>query len=78
MKKDEPKQDTPRQRRAVLRALSFLSQLGVTIFACLLVGVLLGKVLDQLLGASPWLLLVFSLLGALAAVREIGRMGKRG
>ena len=76
MKKDG-QQDKPRQRRAVLRALSFLSQLGVTIFACLLIGVLLGKYLDKFLGTSPWLLVVFSLLGVITAVWEIYRMGTR-
>ncbi|NLN53511.1 MAG: hypothetical protein GX150_04315, partial [Firmicutes bacterium] len=32
--------------------------------ATIFVGVLLGRFLDSLLGTSPWLLLIFSLLGA--------------
>ncbi|NLM60667.1 MAG: AtpZ/AtpI family protein [Clostridiales bacterium] len=36
-----------------------------------LLGVFLGKFLDSLLNTSPWLLLVFSLLGAGAAIKSL-------
>lgn len=68
-KKDESEKKS--SRGELLRALSFFSQIGVTIVACVMVGVFLGKLLDGLLGTSPWLLLIFSLLGAGAALRAI-------
>ncbi|HBT64732.1 MAG TPA: hypothetical protein DEB10_08755 [Ruminococcaceae bacterium] len=39
--------------------------------ASVLVGVLLGKYLDGLLGTTPWLLLISSLLGAGAAIKVL-------
>ncbi|NLZ96011.1 MAG: AtpZ/AtpI family protein [Bacteroidales bacterium] len=53
------------------RALAHFSQIGVTMAASVLIGVLLGKYLDGLLGTSPWLLLFFSLLGAGAAIKSL-------
>ena len=55
----------------LVRALSLFSQIGFTIAACVLVGVFLGRFLDNLLGTRPWLLLVFSLLGAGAAFKSL-------
>jgi len=60
-----------------MRAFSFLSQIGITILACLAVGILLGRVLDSLLGTTPWLLLVFTLLGIAAAFKSIFDMAKK-
>ncbi|NLK39801.1 MAG: hypothetical protein GX303_06125 [Clostridiales bacterium] len=37
----------------------------------MLIGVLIGRFLDNLLGTTPWLLLVFSLCGAGAAFKAI-------
>lgn len=54
-----------------LRALAHFSQIGVTMAASVLVGVLLGKNLDSLLGTAPWLLLIFSLLGVGAAIKVV-------
>ena len=46
--------------------------MGVSI----LIGVLLGKYLDDLFGTSPWLLLVFSFLGAGAAIGSLFNIPK--
>ncbi|MEA4969985.1 MAG: AtpZ/AtpI family protein [Candidatus Pelethousia sp.] len=64
------------QARELLRALSFLSQIGITMAACVLIGVLVGRFLDNLLGTAPWLLLLFSLLGAAAAIKVLFDFGK--
>jgi len=60
-----------------MRKLPSFAQLGITMAACVIAGVFLGKLLDRWLGTAPWLLLVFSLLGAAAAIREIAVMGKK-
>ncbi len=39
--------------------------------AAVLMGVLLGRYLDRLFGTAPWLGLVFSLLGAGAAIKLV-------
>jgi len=65
------------QGKAFARALALLSQIGVSIIACIAAGVFLGWLLDRLLQTSPWLLLVFSLLGIAAAFRSIFDFAKR-
>ncbi len=54
-----------------LRALAQFSQIGFTLAASIFVGVLLGKLLDDLLGTTPWLLFIFSLLGVGAALKSV-------
>lgn len=68
MQRDKEKKSKDSQ---AFRALVNFSQIGFTMLASVLVGVLLGKFLDDLLGTAPWLLLVFSLLGAGAAIKTI-------
>jgi ATP synthase protein I len=62
---------------ALLRAMSFSSQIGFTIVFCVLIGVLLGKYLDGLIGSSPLFLLLFSLLGMAAAFRTLFGLAKK-
>jgi len=69
--------DNKQQGDGFIRALSFLSQIGVTIIACIAVGILLGRVLDTLLGTTPWLLLAFTLLGVMAAFKSIFDIAKK-
>jgi len=69
--------DDKGQGDGFIRALSFLSQIGVTIIACIAVGILLGRLLDSLLGTTPWLLLVFTLLGIVAAFKSIFDIAKK-
>ena len=66
-----------RHRHGVLRALSFSSQIGFTLVSCVFIGVFSGKYLDKILGTSPWLLLLFSLLGAAAAFWSMFRFVKK-
>ena len=75
-KKDE--QQKGEQQNSALRGFAIFSQIGFTIAACVIGGVLLGKFLDNLLCTSPWLLLVFALLGTAAAIWVIFRLAKIG
>ncbi|HQD71722.1 MAG TPA: AtpZ/AtpI family protein [Limnochordia bacterium] len=59
------------QHREAFRALAYFSQIGVTMVGTVLVGVLLGKYLDTLFNTKPWLTLVFSFLGAGAAIKAL-------
>ena len=56
-------------------AIAFFSQIGMTMAACVLIGVFVGKGLDSLLGTAPWLLLVFSALGVGASIKSLFDMG---
>lgn len=64
------------KKNGIIKALSFYSQIGVTIVSCILIGVLIGKLLDRLLGTGPWLLLLFSLFGVGAAIKALFELGK--
>ncbi|MDR1062149.1 MAG: AtpZ/AtpI family protein [Clostridiales bacterium] len=55
--------------RDALHALGLLSQLGISMAACVLIGVLAGSKLDGWLGTSPWLLVLFAFIGAGAAFK---------
>lgn len=71
------KQNKPSsQKQKTIRALADFSQIGITMAASVLVGVLLGKYLDKWLGTEPWFLLIFSLLGVVAAIRSLFQRGK--
>lgn len=57
------------ENRDILRAIALFTQLGLSMAACVFVGVLAGKLLDRWLGTSPWLLVLFSLIGGAAAFK---------
>lgn len=69
--------DKKEQQADFVKALSMLSQIGITIVACIGVGIFIGWLLDRVLGTSPWLLLIFSLLGIVAAFRSIFDFAKK-
>ena len=61
----------------MLRAVSVMSQMGLIVVSCVAVGVFLGWLLDNFLGTSPWLLLIFSLLGMGAALKSLFDFAQR-
>ena len=60
----------------MIRGLSLVSQISITIIACIVIGIFLGRFLDSLLGTDPWLLIVFLFLGIGAAIKYIFDLGK--
>lgn len=70
------KKDESSRRNRDLQIFSQVSQIGTTIAAAILVGVLFGKFFDSLLGTAPWLLLIFSLLGVGAAIKSLFDISK--
>lgn len=78
MSDDEKKRNEKnKERRAFMNAISFFSQVGITMVACVCIGVAIGYFLDKRLGTSPWLLLVFSLIGAGAALKSLFDLGNK-
>jgi len=71
-----PHENKPKQNEFVL-ALSHFLQIGISIIACLAVGIFLGWLLDKYLGTGPWLLLVFTFLGIGAAFKSIFDFAKK-
>jgi len=69
--------DNKGQGNEFAKALAMLSQIGVTIIACVAVGIFLGWFLDRLLGTAPWMILLFTLLGIAAAFKSIFDFAKK-
>ena len=55
------------------QGLGFAVRIGVDIVAALVVGVGIGLLLDHWLGAKPWMLIVFFILGAAAGILNVFR-----
>ena len=62
------------------RTLGELSALGIGMVAAVAIGLIIGYWLDRLLGTSPWLTMVFTIFGIVAAFlnlfRELKRLGQ--
>jgi len=69
--------DNKPEQNEFVQAMSFFLQIGVTIIACLAVGIFLGWLLDRFLGTSPWLLMVFAFFGVAAAFKSIFDFSKK-
>ena len=54
--------------------LGFALRIGTDLVAALVVGVLIGVLLDYWLGTKPWMLILFFLLGAAAGFMNIFRL----
>ena len=54
-----------------LKALSLLTQVGVSMMVPIIGCLWLGQFLDKKLDTSPWLLIIFIILGVLAAFRNL-------
>lgn len=75
--RNQHKNEKSSEGNKALQALSNVSQIGTAVAASILVGVLLGRFLDNLLGTTPWFLLIFSLLGMGAAIKSLFDISKK-
>lgn len=64
-------EETKKKDKGYVRAFANYSQIAFTVAAVLLISVFIGRFLDRLLGTSPWLLLVLSILGLGAALKSV-------
>jgi len=61
-------------RKQILNGIVKFSEIAFTIVANVLLGVLIGRFLDQWLNTSPWFLLFFSILGVISAIYSLFSM----
>jgi len=59
------------ERRQLFKTLGFLSSVGISMVASTFIGLAMGYYLDKWLDTSPWLTLVFLLLGIVSGFRNI-------
>lgn len=53
-------------RMELMNLVVTAGSLGLTLFVCIFVGVLIGRVMDEFLATSPWGIILFSLLGTVS------------
>ena len=68
---------TNQERKAIYRALGLITQMGVCAAMCVGMGIFIGWFLDRWLGTTPWLIMLFTLLGCFAAIKTMYDMAKR-
>jgi ATP synthase protein I len=82
MAEAEPPQEPGGEPRGprLLRTLGQLSTLGIAMVAAVAIGLAMGYWLDRWLGTGPWLTMLFTLFGIVAAFlnlfREVKKFGR--
>ena len=59
----------------LLRAFAVFTHIGFTIVACIAGSLFLGRFLDRTFSTEPLFILIFSILGIIAAIWSIMRFG---
>jgi ATP synthase protein I len=68
-----PREEPVRDRGRTARGIGFGMRVATELVAGLVIGVGIGLLLDRWLGTTPWLLVVFFLLGAAAGLLNVYR-----
>ncbi len=63
--------------RRLLRIVGVLSTVGIAMVAATMIGLFIGRWLDNRFGTSPWLTAVFLLLGIVAGFRNLYQTVRR-
>jgi ATP synthase protein I len=61
-----------RETRRYLKELAYFSTIGLSVALSIFIGLAIGVWLDKRFGTSPWLTIIFLLLGIAAGYRNIG------
>jgi ATP synthase protein I len=66
-----------KETRRYLKELGYYSSLGLSVSLSIVIGLALGVYLDRRFDTSPWLTLIFLVLGILAGFRNIAHAIKK-
>ncbi len=61
-----------RETRRYIKELAYFSTIGLSVALAIFIGLGVGVYLDRWFGSSPWLTIIFLLLGIVAGYRNIG------
>ena len=61
-----------RETRRYIKELAYFSTIGLSVALAIFIGLAIGIYLDRWFGTSPWLTIIFLLLGIVAGYRNIG------
>ncbi len=64
-------------KRQLIKSLSFLSSLGISMVAASFIGLFIGIYLDKWLGTSPWMTLIWLGIGIISGFRNIFILTRR-
>ena len=64
-------------KRQLIKSLSFLSSLGISMVAASFIGLFIGIYLDKWLGTSPWMTLIWLGIGITSGFRNIFILTRR-
>ncbi len=64
-------------KRQLMKSLSFLSSLGISMVAASFIGLFIGIYLDKWLGTSPWMTLIWLGIGIASGFRNIFILTRR-
>jgi ATP synthase protein I len=65
------------ENKQLFKTLSFLSSVGISMVAATFIGLAMGHYLDLWLETTPWLTLIFLLLGIVSGFRNIFILTRR-
>jgi ATP synthase protein I len=68
---------TKQDRKTFLKAAGYMTHIAVTMAAWVLIGVFIGIFLDNRLGTDPWMVIIFSILGVLSALKSMIDIAKK-
>jgi ATP synthase protein I len=63
--------------KSLYKHLLDASAIGINLVVATFVGLAIGYILDRLLGTSPYLTIIFLILGIIAGFRELIRVAQR-
>jgi ATP synthase protein I len=63
--------------RQLIKSLSFLSSVGISMVAASFIGLFIGYYLDKWLGTSPWMTLIWLGIGIASGFRNIFILTRR-
>lgn len=69
--------DMADDKRQLIKSLGFLSSLGISMVAASFIGLFIGYKLDQWLGTSPWMTLIWLGFGIASGFRNIFILTRR-
>ena len=65
-----------KKKHSVGRALALVSQLGIQMAVCIVLGVVIGILLDRWLDTTPIFIIIFTIFGTGAAIKMIYDIAK--
>jgi len=61
-----------RETRRYIKDMAYFSTIGLSLALAIFIGLAIGLYLDNRLGTSPWMTLIFTVLGIIAGFRNVG------